>query len=49
MSNAKQIHQEAPTVMVGTGLEVIQLLHRSTARRALAVTFAKMTRCICSN
>lgn len=40
MSNAKQIHQEAPTVMVGTGLEVIQLLHRSTARRALAVTFA---------
>ena len=26
--------------MVGTGPEVIQLLHRSTARRALAVTFA---------
>jgi hypothetical protein len=40
MSNAKQLHQEAPTVMVGTGPEVIQLLHRSTARRALAVTFA---------
>ena len=40
MSNAKQLHQEAPTVMVGTGPEVIKLLHRSTARRALAVTFA---------
>jgi hypothetical protein len=40
MSNAKQLHQEVPTVMVGTGPEVIQLLHRSTARRALAVTFA---------
>jgi hypothetical protein len=40
MSNAKELHQEVPTVMVGTGSEVIQLLHRSTARRALAVTFA---------
>ncbi len=40
MSNAKQLDQEVPTVMVGTGPEVIQLLHRSTARRALAVTFA---------
>src|SRR5260370_8814784 len=40
MSNAKQLHQEVPSVMVGTGPEVIQLLHRSTARRALAVTFA---------
>jgi hypothetical protein len=40
MSNAKQLHQEVLTVMVGTGPEVIQLLHRSTARRALAVTFA---------
>jgi hypothetical protein len=40
MSNAKELHQEVPTVMVGTGPEVIQLLHRSTARRALAVTFA---------
>ena len=40
MSNAKQLHQEVPTVMVGTGPEVIKLLHRSTARRALAVTFA---------
>jgi len=40
MSKAKQLHQEAPTVMVGTGPEVIQLLHLSTARRALAVTFA---------
>jgi hypothetical protein len=40
MSNAKELHHEAPTVMVGTGPEVIQLLHRSTARRALAVTFA---------
>jgi hypothetical protein len=40
MSNAKELHHEVPTVMVGTGPEVIQLLHRSTARRALAVTFA---------
>ena len=40
MSNAKELHQKVPTVMVGTGPEVIQLLHRSTARRALAVTFA---------
>jgi len=40
MSNAKQLDQEVPTVMVGTGPEVIKLLHRSTARRALAVTFA---------
>src|ERR1700731_462948 len=40
MSKAKELHQEVPTVMVGTGPEVIQLLHRSTARRALAVTFA---------
>jgi hypothetical protein len=40
MSNAKELHQEVPTVMVGTGPEVIQLLHRSMARRALAVTFA---------
>jgi hypothetical protein len=40
MSNTKQLHQEVPTVMVGTGPEVIQLLHSSTARRALAVTFA---------
>jgi hypothetical protein len=40
MSNAKELHPEVPTVMVGTGPEVIQLLHRSTARRALAVTFA---------
>ena len=40
MSNAKELHQEVPTVMVGTGPEVIKLLHRSTARRALAVTFA---------
>ncbi|WP_035357165.1 hypothetical protein [Edaphobacter aggregans] len=40
MSNAKELHREVPTVMVGTGPEVIQLLHRSTARRALAVTFA---------
>ena len=40
MSNAKQLDQEVPTVMVGTGPEVIKLLHRSMARRALAVTFA---------
>ncbi len=40
MSNAKQLDQEVPTVMVGTGPEVIKLLHRSTARRALVVTFA---------
>ena len=40
MSNAKELHQEVPTVIVGTGPEVIQLLHRSMARRALAVTFA---------
>jgi hypothetical protein len=39
MSNAKELHQEVPTVMVGTGPEMIQLLHRSTARRVLTVTF----------
>ena len=39
MSNTKQLHQEVPTVMVGTGPEVIQLLHRSTARQVLTITF----------
>ncbi len=39
MSNTKELHQEVPTVMVGTGPEVIQLLHRSTARRVLTITF----------
>jgi hypothetical protein len=38
MSNTKELHQEVPTVMVGTGPEVIQLLHRSTARQVLTIT-----------
>ena len=39
MADAKQLQQEPPTVMVGTSSEVIQLLNRTAARRALAVTF----------
>jgi hypothetical protein len=39
MANAKELQQKPPTVIVGTGPEVIQLLHRAAARRALAVTF----------
>ena len=39
LADAKQLQQEPPRVMVGTGPEVIQLLHRAAARRALAVTF----------
>jgi hypothetical protein len=39
MTRVKRLQQEAPTVMVGTRSEVIHLLHRTAAQRALAVTF----------
>ena len=38
MSRANQIRKNIPQVLVGTGSEVSQRLHRSSARRALAVT-----------
>src|ERR1700691_1084723 len=40
MSNAKQIQQVTPTVMSGTGHDLIELLHRSPSRRTVAVSFA---------
>ncbi len=38
MANVKQIQRATLTVMTGTGREVIQLLHRSPARRTVAVS-----------
>lgn len=38
MANAKQIQRATPTVMAGTGREVIELLHRSPAQRTVAVS-----------
>lgn len=40
MSHANQLQQDGTEILVGTGSEVSRRLHRSTARRALAVTFA---------
>ncbi len=40
MAHVNKTRDHNPRVLVGTGNEVIQLLHRSTAPRALAVTFA---------
>jgi hypothetical protein len=40
MANVKQIQQFAPTVMSGTGHDVIEQLHRSPNRRTVAVSFA---------
>jgi len=40
MAQANQLREDNTRVLVGTGNEVSQLLHRSAARRALAVTFA---------
>ena len=38
MAIVKQVQRATPTVMTGTGREVIQLLHRSPAQRTVAVT-----------
>jgi len=38
VATVKQIQQATPTVMTGTGREVIQLLHRSPTRRTVAVS-----------
>ena len=38
MANVKQVQRVTPTVMTGTGREVIQLLHRSPAQRTVAVS-----------
>ena len=38
MANVKQVQRATPTVMTGTGREVIQLLHRSPAQRTVAVS-----------
>jgi hypothetical protein len=40
MAQSSQLREHNTRVLVGTGNEVSQLLHRSAARRALAVTFA---------
>ena len=40
MSNVKLIQQFTPTVMSGTGHDVIEQLHRSPNRRTVAVSFA---------
>jgi hypothetical protein len=40
MAQSSQLREDNTRVLVGTGNEVSQLLHRSAARRALAVTFA---------
>ncbi len=40
MAHTNQLRVDNPQVLVGTGNEVSLLLHRSAARRALAVTFA---------
>jgi hypothetical protein len=40
MAKTQQLRQEHPTVMVGTAPEVIQLLSRTAAQHALAVTLA---------
>lgn len=40
MAQANQLREDNTRVLVGTGNEVSQLLQRSAARRALAVTFA---------
>ena len=38
MANVKQVQWATPTVMTGTGREVIQLLHRSPTQRTVAVS-----------
>ena len=38
MANVKQIEWVTPTVMTGTGREVIEQLRRSPARRTVAVS-----------
>ena len=38
MANVKQVQRATPTVMTGTGRQVIQLLHRSPAQRTVAVS-----------
>lgn len=40
MAHGTQVRERNPTVLVGTGNEVSQLLHSSSARRAVAFTFA---------
>jgi hypothetical protein len=40
MASANQLQQSGTEVLVGTGSEVSRRLHRSTARRAVAFTFA---------
>jgi hypothetical protein len=40
MAHARQLPENLPEVLVGTGSEVSRRLNRSSARRALAVTFA---------
>jgi len=38
VANVKQVQRATPTVMTGTGRQVIQLLHRSPAQRTVAVS-----------